>query len=62
MNRYFAGIIAGLFPTIVLSELMLMKGAMGKMPELNVIKILTEMSQLRIGSSAVPLAGWMLWL
>lgn len=60
MNRYSAGMIAGLVATIVLSLLMLMKGAMGLMPELNVIKMLTAMAHQRMGTPAMPLVGWMM--
>ncbi len=60
MNRYPAGIIAGFIATIVLSMLMLMKGAMGLMPDLNVIKMLTEMAYQRMGTPATPLVGWMM--
>lgn len=40
MNNNVRGIIAGLVATIVLSILMVLKGRMGMMPELNVIKML----------------------
>lgn len=60
MNRYSAGIIAGLVATVVLSILMLMKGAMGLMPDLNIIRMLTEMAHQRMGAPATPLVGWMM--
>ncbi|MFU8877704.1 MAG: DUF6789 family protein [Wenzhouxiangellaceae bacterium] len=40
MNNNVRGIIAGLIATIVLSLLMIVKGMMGVMPELNVIAML----------------------
>jgi len=40
MNNNLRGIIAGLIATIVLSILMVLKGMMGMMPDLNVIKML----------------------
>ncbi|MDT8439707.1 MAG: hypothetical protein RQ729_11935 [Wenzhouxiangellaceae bacterium] len=53
MNNNVAGIIAGLAATVVLSVLMLVKGMMGVMPELNVIAMLAG----QMGGSAVM--GWM---
>ena len=40
MNSNLRGIIAGLIATVVLSILMVLKGTMGMMPELNVIAML----------------------
>lgn len=42
MNKIVKGILAGLIATIVLSVLMIMKGKMGLMPDLNVIKMLAS--------------------
>ena len=53
MNNNVRGIIAGLVATIVLSILMLLKGMMGMMPELNVIKMLAG----QMGGS--PVMGWL---
>ena len=53
MNNNLRGIIAGLVATIVLSILMLLKGMMGMMPELNVIKMLAG----QMGGS--PVMGWL---
>lgn len=47
------GIVAGLIATVVLSVLMLMKQAMGLMPQLNPIQMITQMMGAQ--SSAV---GW----
>ena len=49
------GMIAGLVGTIVLSALMLMKTRMGMMPELNPIKMISEM----LGASTLA-AGWVM--
>lgn len=40
MNSNVRGVIAGLIATVVLSVLMVLKGTMGMMPELNVIAML----------------------
>lgn len=48
------GMIAGLAATIVLSLLMLMKTAMGLMPELDMVGMLSRM----MGSSGTPAVGW----
>lgn len=52
MGKIGAGIVAGLVATIVLSILMLIKGAAGLMPNLNVIQMLSGMM------NAPMLAGW----
>jgi hypothetical protein len=43
MNNVSKGMVAGLAATVVLSMIMLMKGMMGLMPELNVIGMLAGM-------------------
>jgi hypothetical protein len=53
MQNLWKGIVAGFAATIVLSLLMLIKSAMGLMPELNVIAMLTRL----MGASS-PAAGW----
>lgn len=53
MNTYIAGIIAGLIATAVLSVLMVLKGMMGLMPDLNVIAMLAGMM------GAAAMMGWM---
>ena len=52
MNTHIAGIIAGLIATFVLSALMLLKGTMGMMPDLDVISMIAGM----MGAGAVM--GW----
>jgi len=52
MNTYLTGIVAGLIATVVLSALMLLKGMMGVMPDLDVIAMIAGM----MGAGA--LMGW----
>lgn len=47
------GIVAGFLATIVLSAIMLMKQAMGVMPQLNPIEMITHMA-----GASTPLVGW----
>ena len=54
------GIVAGFIATVVLSALMIMKGMMGVMPDLNAIKMLTGMAHHAIATPATPLVGWLL--
>ncbi len=42
MNKLLKGIIAGLVATVVLSILMVMKGNMGLMPDINIIAMLAS--------------------
>ncbi len=52
MNKITAGILSGLIATSVLSALMVMKGMMGLMPDVDVINMLAQ----RMGSG--PAMGW----
>lgn len=52
MTNTTRGIAAGLVATAVLSMIMLAKGMMGLMPELNVIAMLSSMM------NSVPVVGW----
>ena len=54
MNNMVKGIVAGLVATMVLSMIMVAKGMMGLMPELNVIAMLSSMMKV-----AMPL-GWVI--
>lgn len=54
MNKIASGVIAGLVATIVLSVMMVIKGKMGVMPELNIISMLAGM----MGASAI--VGWLI--
>lgn len=53
MNKIIAGAVAGFAATVVLSVMMVAKGMMGIMPELDVIAMLSAM----MGAPAVM--GWM---
>ena len=53
MNNIIAGLVAGFVATVVLSLMMVAKGLMGVMPELDVIAMLSAM----MGTSA--LLGWL---
>ena len=53
MNKLLKGVIAGLVATIVLSVLMIMKGKMGLMPDVNVIAMLAS----KMGGNTVM--GWL---
>ncbi|SNT35097.1 DUF6789 family protein [Antarctobacter heliothermus] len=53
MNKITAGLVAGFVTTVVLSAIMLAKGMMGVMPELDVIAMLSAM----MGAS--PAMGWL---
>jgi uncharacterized membrane protein YagU involved in acid resistance len=59
-TRIGKGILAGFIATIALSALMIIKTAMGMMPHLNAIKMLSTMAHGFIGTPAVPLVGWVL--
>ncbi len=52
MNKYLSGILAGLAATIVLSLLMVMKGVMGLMPDVDIITMLAG----KMGDSVMM--GW----
>ena len=58
MPCYIRSMMAGFAATVVLSLLMLMKGAMGLMPELNPIAMLTDMAHAKMGMPASPMVGW----
>jgi len=55
MARFGNGIFAGFIATIVLSVLMVMKQMMGMMPELDVIRMLTDML-----SAPSLMVGWIM--
>ena len=54
-TNFGRGIVAGLAATIVLSALMLMKQAMGIMPELNPVEMITQMM-----GAQTPIVGWVI--
>jgi len=54
MNKIFNGVIAGFVATIILSAMMIVKGKMGVMPDLDIIAMLAKM----IGAGAI--VGWVM--
>lgn len=56
--NYARAMIAGLIATLVLSAIMLMKSAMGLMPELNVIAMVSGMANNYLGLPQSPATGW----
>jgi hypothetical protein len=63
MNNIVKGVIAGFAATVVLSLLMMMKSAMGLMPELDIIAMLSAMmgSGLAMGWVAHFMIGSIVW-
>lgn len=59
MNIYVRSMIAGFAATVVLSLLMMMKSAMGMMPQLDVITMLGGMAQSVMGMGGAGI-GWLL--
>ncbi|HZD25976.1 MAG TPA: DUF6789 family protein [Alphaproteobacteria bacterium] len=59
MNIYLRSIIAGFVATVVLSLLMIMKSAMGMMPQLDVVSMLGGMAQRMTGAGG-PAMGWLI--
>ncbi len=60
MNKYLIGIVAGFTGTAVLTLLMAMKMAVGIMPNLNVIHMLTSLAHGMMGTPENLMVGWML--
>lgn len=58
MGNVGYGIVAGLVATIVLSVLMVLKSAAGMMPEMNAIRMLSQMANGYLGLPATPIIGW----
>lgn len=58
INRFSKGIFAGFVATIALSILMVTKGMIGIMPQLNAIKMLSTMAHGFMGMPMMPLIGW----
>lgn len=65
MNKYLNGMLSGFAATIVLSIMMILKGTMGFMPQLDVIKMLSSMMGmpqfLALGWMAHFLVGTVVW-
>lgn len=60
MNHYGSGLVAGLAATIVLSILMVLKAAMGLMPQVNAIAMLAGMANQYAGLPGTAAIGWVL--
>lgn len=58
MDNLGKGMIAGFVATAVLSVIMLMKSAMGLMPQLNAIQMQTQMMNQYLGTPMTPVVGW----
>lgn len=59
-NRIVKGIYAGFIATLALSALMVVKAAMGMMPQMNAIKMLTGMAHGMLATPLTPVVGWLL--
>lgn len=59
-SRMWHGLAAGFVATVVLSALMLMKSAMGMMPELNPIQMIAKMGSSYLGLPLTPAIGWLM--
>ncbi len=55
----FRAILAGFAATVVLSILMVIKSAVGLVPEFNAVEMLTRISTVRFGIPPDPMIGWM---
>lgn len=60
MGSYSKAIGAGFIATVVLSIIMILKGIMGLMPQMNAIAMLTQMAHGMVGMPASPAVGWVL--
>jgi hypothetical protein len=60
MKQIGKAVLAGFIATIVLSAFMLAKASMGLMPDMNAIKMLTNMAHGMIGTPASPVVGWII--
>lgn len=60
MGHVSKGLLAGFVATVALSLLMVMKNALGLMPELNIIAMLTNMASNWVGLPATPVVGWLI--
>jgi len=58
MNNIINCIVAGFVATTILSFLMVMKGVMELMPDLDAVKMLTVMSHDMAGLPESPVVGW----
>ena len=59
-SRIFPGIISGLIATVVISAIMVMKQAMGIMPGLDPVGMLSDAASQMLGIPHSPVVGWMM--
>ena len=57
-NRFARGVVSGFLATVVLSICMLIKSAVGIVPQANPIQALVKVSTLWLGSPLQPWVGW----
>ena len=58
MDRIGRGMLAGLIATLILSGFMLLKAAIGAVPQANAIQGLTKISTMYLGLPLYPWIGW----
>lgn len=58
MRNWNRGLLAGLAATIVLSVLMLIKSAIGLLPAVDAIEMLTRLGAEHLGLPSSPAVGW----
>lgn len=59
MKNWDKALLAGLAATIVLSVLMAIKSALGLLPAVNAIELLTQLSSTYLGLPESPVVGWL---
>jgi len=57
-NRYARSIVAGFVATLALSILMIIKGTLGMLPQMNVIRMLAGMAHAHLELPPSPGIGW----
>ncbi len=60
MNIYAKSIVSAFVATVVLALLLLLKSAMGLMPQLNTIHMLAGLAHGMLGLPATPVVGWII--
>ena len=60
MSKPISGLLAGLAAALVLSALMLLKGSLGMLPQLNVVTMLAGLGGNALGIQPTPMLGWAL--
>ena len=59
-NHLLKGMIAGLFGTLVLTIMMIIKKQLGIMPALDPVHMMTEMVSTKMGIAPSPIIGWVM--